>query len=85
MDELVRNKKVNVLENRTHMVVYSHGSLQMEGVTYSRLLLYVMAHLVISRRCYSKHYCLSMPLQECYTFADGFLPVTFILDIGKKI
>ena len=40
LDELVCNNKVNVLENGTHMVVYSRGSLQMEGVTYSRLLLY---------------------------------------------
>ena len=41
LDELVCNKKVNVLENRMHKVVYSRESLQMERVTYSRLLLYV--------------------------------------------
>ena len=47
---------------------------------------YIMARLNISWHCYSnEHYCLSMPLQESYTFADGFSPVTFKLDIRKKM
>ena len=45
LDELVCNKKVNVLENRMQMVVYSRRSLKMYGVTYSRLLLYVYVNV----------------------------------------